>query len=53
MILMRENPFWEPLEGVALKIETFLGPEMATSKVSPIWAQKVKIIRAHPFQWPK
>jgi hypothetical protein len=32
MILMRENPFRGPLEGWALKIKTFLGPEMATSK---------------------
>jgi hypothetical protein len=32
-ILMRENPFRWPLEGGALKIETFLGS-------SAIWAQK-------------
>ncbi len=30
MILMRENPFRGPLKGVALKIETCLGPEIAT-----------------------
>jgi hypothetical protein len=27
-------------KGWAVKIETFLGPEMATSKASAIWAQK-------------
>ncbi len=27
-------------KGWALKIETFLGPEMATSEASAIWAQK-------------
>ncbi len=27
-------------KGWALEIETFLGPEMATSKASAIWAQK-------------
>ncbi len=34
MILMGVNSFRGPLEGMALKIETFLGPEMATSKAS-------------------
>jgi hypothetical protein len=29
-----------PLEGVALKNETFLGPEIATSEANAIWAQK-------------
>ncbi len=40
MILMLANPFRWPLEGLALKIETFLGPEMATNK-------------ANPFSWPE
>ncbi len=42
MILMRENPISRLLEGVewALKIETFLGPEMATSEASAIGTQK-------------
>jgi hypothetical protein len=41
MILMRENPFRGPFEGVGpLKIETFVDPEMATSEASAIWAKK-------------
>jgi hypothetical protein len=40
MILMGKNPFRGPLEGVALKIETFSGPKVVTSKASAIWAQK-------------
>jgi hypothetical protein len=40
------------LERVGPEIETFLGPEMATSEASSIWAQKVEIFRAHLFQWP-
>jgi hypothetical protein len=37
MILMGGNLFKEPLDGVSPeKIETFLGPEMATSKASDI-----------------
>jgi hypothetical protein len=39
-ILMRENPF----RGPVLKIETFLGPEMATSEASANWAQNVDTI---------
>ncbi len=53
MILMRENPFRGPLEGVGPEnrdcfgpwngneqSECHLGPEMAMSEVSAIWAQK-------------
>jgi hypothetical protein len=40
-------------KGGALKIATFLGPEMATSKASAIWAQKVEISKAHSFQCPE
>ncbi len=36
-----------------MKIDTFLGPEMATSEASPIWAQKSRDFQAHPFQWPE
>jgi hypothetical protein len=36
MILMRAT-HWK---GWTLKTKTFLGPEMATSKASAIWAQK-------------
>ncbi len=35
MILMRENTFREPLEGVGPENRDFLGPEMATSEGSP------------------
>ncbi len=40
--MMGANPFRGPLEGWALKIETFLGPEMAASEASAIRAQKVE-----------
>ncbi len=40
MILMGENPFRGPLEGV--------GPEMATSEASAIWAQKVSLPPSPP-----
>ncbi len=40
MILMRENSFRGHWKGWVLKIETLSGPEMATSEVSAIWAQK-------------
>jgi hypothetical protein len=36
MILVRANPLQGPLEGVGMKIETFLGTEMATSEASAI-----------------
>jgi hypothetical protein len=34
------NSFLGTFEGVGPEIETFLGPEMATSAASAIWAQK-------------
>jgi hypothetical protein len=40
MILMKENPFRGPLEGVDLKIKTFLGSEIAMSTASAILALK-------------
>ncbi len=41
MILMWANPLYKGhWKGRTLKIETFLGPEMATSAASAIWAQK-------------
>jgi hypothetical protein len=40
MILMREVSIMRALEGVGPEVETFLGPEMATSEASAIWAQK-------------
>jgi hypothetical protein len=40
MILIGENPFRGPLEGVSPENQDFLGPEMATSKARAIWAQK-------------
>jgi hypothetical protein len=36
---MRNKRHWKEW---ALKIETFLGPEMATSEASAIWAQNTK-----------
>jgi hypothetical protein len=41
-----QYPIQEPLEGVGPEIETFLGPEMATSEASGIWGQK-KCFRIH------
>jgi hypothetical protein len=35
-----------------MKMETFLGPAMATSENNDIWAQKGKIFRAHPSNGP-
>jgi hypothetical protein len=35
------------------EIETFLGPVMATSVASAIWAQKIQDFRAHPFKRPE
>jgi hypothetical protein len=46
MSLVRANQCYG--KGWVLKIETSLGPEMATSKGSAIWAPKVMIFRA-PF----
>ncbi len=37
-IWMGGNPQRGPFEGVGPEIETFLGPEMATSEASAIWA---------------
>ncbi len=34
------NPFLGSFDGVGPEIETFLGPEMATSAASAIWGQK-------------
>ncbi len=36
-------------KGWALKIETFLGPEMATSKASAIWAQESQDFQCPPL----
>ncbi len=40
MILLWENPFRGPLEGVGPENRDFFGPEIATSEASAIWAQK-------------
>jgi hypothetical protein len=53
IIFMRANPFRGQLDGVGLKIKTFLGPEMATSQSSANGTKKVEIFRAYPFQWPE
>ncbi len=40
-------------KGWALKVESFLGPEMATSEASAIWAPKSGDFQGSPFQWPE
>ncbi len=52
MILMRANPFPGPLEGVDPENLNFLG-SLKQQRASPIWAQKVEILKAHLFQWPE
>jgi hypothetical protein len=52
MLLMRANPLLRPLEGVGPEIKTFLGPEMATSEASVIWAQKAEISGPTPSNGP-
>jgi hypothetical protein len=41
MILMRANPFRGLLKGVGPENPDFLGPEMAMSKASAIWAKTI------------
>ncbi len=43
MILMGQIHFKGPWKGWALKIETFLGPEMAMSEAICIWAPKSRL----------
>jgi hypothetical protein len=38
------NPFIGTFEVVGPEIETFLGPEMATSAASAIWAPKMALV---------
>jgi hypothetical protein len=40
MVLMRATSLRGALEGVGPENQDFLGPEMATSEASAIWAQK-------------
>jgi hypothetical protein len=44
------NDYKGPWKRWSLKIETFLGPEMATREPEPSGPKKVEIFRAHPFQ---
>ncbi len=52
MILMGENSFWGRLEQVGPDNGVFLGPKIAKSEASAIWAQKsngfppIKIIKS-------
>jgi hypothetical protein len=46
MTLMRALPFLRPLEGVGPEIETFLGPEMATSDGLSNGFACIKIIKS-------
>jgi hypothetical protein len=43
MILMWQHRFRGPLEGVGPENRYFLGPEMAMSAGSAIWAQKSQV----------
>jgi hypothetical protein len=52
MILMLANPFRRPLEGVALKIETFLGFEMATQSECHLGPKKSRLSGPTPFNGP-
>ncbi len=48
MCLMRADPLRGQAEGGwALEIKTFLGPEMAASEASAIWAQKKDVNNTH------
>jgi hypothetical protein len=49
MIFMQENPFRGLLDGWALKIKTFLGPEMVMREASAIWAQKSRDFQDPPL----
>jgi hypothetical protein len=46
---MLANLFRGPLKGLALKIESILGPDMATSEASAIWAQKSRDFQGPPL----
>jgi hypothetical protein len=43
-MILRRVPSKVPLEGVGPENWDFLGPEMATSEASAIWAQKILIL---------
>ncbi len=43
MVLSVQHHYEGNWKGWALKTATFLGPEMATSEASAIWAQKIQI----------
>jgi hypothetical protein len=49
MFLMGENHFEGDWKGWAVKIKTFLGPEMATSEGSAMWAQKSRDFHGPPL----
>jgi hypothetical protein len=44
-----QHPFRGPLEGVGLENQDFMGPEMATSEASAIWAQKSGDFQGSPL----
>ncbi len=46
---MRANPLQEPLEGVGRGNRDFLGPDMAKSEASAIWAQKCRDFQGPPI----
>jgi hypothetical protein len=52
MILMGANAFRGPLAGVALKIETYFGPEKATREASAIPRVPFGPKKSRDFQGP-
>jgi len=46
IVLMRQIHFEGQWKGWTLKIETFLGPEMASSEASAIWTLKNSTVAA-------
>ena len=51
--LMGTNPLQGPLEGWAMEVQTFLGPETARAKRELFGPKKVETFIAQPFQWPE
>jgi hypothetical protein len=49
MIFLQANPFREQVEGLGPENRDFLGPEMAMSEASVIWAQKSGDFKGPPF----
>jgi hypothetical protein len=48
-----KNPNEGHWKGWALEMETFFGPEMATSEASAIWTQKSRDFQGPPLSMPQ